>query len=175
MCWKIQLNLSTMATFETEESGHCRKGAVVERLKQEWIYGLSAKKMAIVERWPLWKGSRLWRFDCINIIKRIKYFFLRFIYSVRCCQTCSLSLAYVTDVERGGGGRGRTERERGLGREGKDPFLSLFRFWLFPPLLPSLPSLPFIFSRLPRRLSVLLECLRWNKLTRTTTCVRKWQ
>ena len=112
MCWKIQLNLSTMATFETEESSHCRKGAVVERLKQEWIYGLSAKKMAIVERWPLWKGSRLWRFDCINIIKRIKYFFLRFIYSVRCCQTCSLSLAYVTDVERGVGGWGGGRKGR---------------------------------------------------------------
>ena len=27
--------------------------AVVERLKQESMYGLSAKKMAILERWPL--------------------------------------------------------------------------------------------------------------------------
>ena len=27
--------------------------AVVERLKQESIYGLSTQKMAVVERWPL--------------------------------------------------------------------------------------------------------------------------
>ena len=41
----VQLNLSTTATLGTEESGHCREVAVVERLKQEWIYGrLSAKK-----------------------------------------------------------------------------------------------------------------------------------
>ena len=140
MCWKIQLNLSTMATFETEESGHCRKGAVVERLKQEWIYGLSAKKMAIVERWPLWKGSRLWRFDCINIIKRIKYFFLRFIYSVRCCQTCSLSLAYVTDVERGGGG-GKDGKGEGIGERRKGPFSLPFPFLTFSPS-PPLPPLP---------------------------------
>ena len=38
----------------TEKSGHCRKVAVVERLKQELMYGLSAKKkMSVVERWPL--------------------------------------------------------------------------------------------------------------------------
>ena len=64
----------------TEESGHCREVAIVERLKQEWMYGLSAKtngsckevadverlkqylvhglsvkkkKMAVVEKWPL--------------------------------------------------------------------------------------------------------------------------
>ena len=35
------------------ESGHCRELAVVERLKNEWMYGLSAKKMAVLERWPL--------------------------------------------------------------------------------------------------------------------------
>ena len=40
----------------TEESGHHRKVAILERLKQEWMYGLSAKKsdhcreVAIVER-----------------------------------------------------------------------------------------------------------------------------
>ena len=145
MCWKIQLNLSTMATFETEESGHCRKGAVVERLKQEWIYGLSAKKMAIVERWPLWKGSRLWRFDCINIIKRIKYFFLRFIYSVRCCQTCSLSLAYVTDVERGGGGAGKDGKGEGIGERRKGPFSLPFPFLTFSPSPPPPPPPPLHF------------------------------
>ena len=28
--------------------------AVVERFKQESMDGLSAKKVAVVERWPLW-------------------------------------------------------------------------------------------------------------------------
>ena len=32
---ELQLNLSTMATLGTEESGHCSEVAVVERLKQE--------------------------------------------------------------------------------------------------------------------------------------------
>ena len=41
----------------TEESGHCREAALVERLKQEWMYGLSTKKMAVIERWPLWRGG----------------------------------------------------------------------------------------------------------------------
>ena len=56
---KIQLNLSTMATWGTEESGCCREMAVVERLKQESKYGLSAKntghwrEVATVERWLL--------------------------------------------------------------------------------------------------------------------------
>ena len=33
---------------------------VVERFKQELMYGLSAgaKKVAFVERWPLWRGGR---------------------------------------------------------------------------------------------------------------------
>ena len=31
-------------TLETEESGLCREVAIEERLKQEWMYGLSAKK-----------------------------------------------------------------------------------------------------------------------------------
>ena len=30
-----------------------KKVAVVERYKQESMYGLSAKKVAVVERWPL--------------------------------------------------------------------------------------------------------------------------
>ena len=52
----VQLNLSTTATLGTDKSGHCREAAVVQRLKQEWMYmyGLSAKKQkAVVERWPL--------------------------------------------------------------------------------------------------------------------------
>ena len=44
----IQLNLSTVATFGTEESGRCGKVAVVERFKQESMYGLSVKKVVIV-------------------------------------------------------------------------------------------------------------------------------
>ena len=49
-----------MATLGTEESGHCGEVAVVERLKQEWMYGLSAQK-----KWPLSRGGPLvdW-FDC---------------------------------------------------------------------------------------------------------------
>ena len=31
----LQLNVSTTATLGTEEKGHCREVAVVERLKQE--------------------------------------------------------------------------------------------------------------------------------------------
>ena len=43
-----------MATMGTEESDQCRQVTVVERLKQESMHGLSAKKtVAVVERWPL--------------------------------------------------------------------------------------------------------------------------
>ena len=38
---------------------------IVEKLKQKSMYGLSAKKMADVERWPLWRGVRYCRFNCI--------------------------------------------------------------------------------------------------------------
>jgi len=31
--------------------------ALVDRLKQEWMYGLSVKKMAAIETWPLWRGD----------------------------------------------------------------------------------------------------------------------
>ena len=40
----LQLNFSTTATLGTEESGLCREVAIEERLKQEWMYGLSTKK-----------------------------------------------------------------------------------------------------------------------------------
>ena len=33
-----------------QKSGHCREEAIVEWLKQESMYGLSAKKVAFVER-----------------------------------------------------------------------------------------------------------------------------
>ena len=39
-----------MATFGTEESGRCRKVAVVERFKQESMYGLSAPKKVVIVR-----------------------------------------------------------------------------------------------------------------------------
>ena len=38
-----------------KKSDHCREVAIVEKFKQESIYGLSAKKVAAVERWPLVK------------------------------------------------------------------------------------------------------------------------
>ena len=37
---------------------------IVERLKQESMYGLSAKKMAVVERWPLLEV----RLHCITFL-----------------------------------------------------------------------------------------------------------
>ena len=41
-------------TLEQRSSWGQKKVAIVERLKQEWMYGLSAKKkMAVGERWPL--------------------------------------------------------------------------------------------------------------------------
>ena len=51
----IQLNLSQWSSWGQKEV------AIVERLKQEWMYGLSTKKNgrcrvgAVVERWPLVK------------------------------------------------------------------------------------------------------------------------
>ena len=63
----IQFNLSATVTLGTEESGYiyCREVAVVERLKQESMYGLSAKKkMAVVERWPLLEV----RLHCITFL-----------------------------------------------------------------------------------------------------------
>ena len=43
--------------------------AVVERLKQEAMYGLSpgTKKVAFIEWWPLWRGGPWWRIDCISL------------------------------------------------------------------------------------------------------------
>ena len=42
-----------MVTLGTEEGGHCREVTVVDRLKKKLMYGLSAEKMAVVERWLL--------------------------------------------------------------------------------------------------------------------------
>ena len=35
---------------------HNQKVAAVKRLKKESMYGLSAKKVAVAQRWPLWRG-----------------------------------------------------------------------------------------------------------------------
>ena len=43
-CVALQLNLSTTATLGTGESDHCSEVVVVERLKQESMFGLSGKK-----------------------------------------------------------------------------------------------------------------------------------
>ena len=48
---ELKLNLSTMATLGTEESGHCKEVAIVKMFKQESMYGLFVgwdKK-----KWPL--------------------------------------------------------------------------------------------------------------------------
>ena len=49
---KLHLNLFT------------RDLAFIERFKQESMYGLSAKKVAVVERLPLSRGCREWMFYC---------------------------------------------------------------------------------------------------------------
>ena len=47
----IQLNLST-----TDILGQ-KKVAFVERFNQESMFGLSTKKVVIIERWPLWRAG----------------------------------------------------------------------------------------------------------------------
>ena len=44
--------------------------AVVEWLKQESMYGMSTgtEKWPFVERWPLWRDGRWWRFDCLSLL-----------------------------------------------------------------------------------------------------------
>ena len=55
----IQLNLSKTVTLGTEESVHCREVTVAERLKQEWMYGLSAKKNGRCRMVAVCRGSTL--------------------------------------------------------------------------------------------------------------------
>ena len=51
---KLQLNLSTTATLGTEESGRCNRCKEVEtRVNVRTV----CQKMAVVERWPLWRGG----------------------------------------------------------------------------------------------------------------------
>ena len=44
-----------MYGLSAKKNGSCKEVADVERLKQDSVYGLSAKKkkMAVVEKWPL--------------------------------------------------------------------------------------------------------------------------
>ena len=44
---KLQLSLSTRATVGTEESGRCREVAGEETLKQESMYELSVREVAV--------------------------------------------------------------------------------------------------------------------------------
>ena len=62
----IQLYLFTTATLGTDESGHWEV-AVVERLKQEWMYGLSAKKKSSCKVGAVVKRGPLVEEDCVHI------------------------------------------------------------------------------------------------------------
>ena len=84
----MHLNLSTMDTLGTDESGQhcrevqtrvnvwtvcqkkglCREVAIVQRFKQKSMYGLSAKKLAVVERWPLYRGSN--KSQCMDCLPK---------------------------------------------------------------------------------------------------------
>ena len=44
---------STVEPFDNGHLGERQKVKLVERFKQESVYGLSTKKVAVVERWPL--------------------------------------------------------------------------------------------------------------------------
>ena len=46
-------NLFATVTLGTEESGRCGEMTVVERFKRQSMYGLSAKKVHVEERWAL--------------------------------------------------------------------------------------------------------------------------
>ena len=53
----MQLNLSSMATVGTEESGHCREMAILERFKRVNVWTIRKKsdfcgEVAIEEKWP---------------------------------------------------------------------------------------------------------------------------
>lgn len=50
----LQLNLSATVTLGKEESGHWKEVALVEKLKQEWMYALTAKK----KKTPLYRSGR---------------------------------------------------------------------------------------------------------------------
>ena len=51
----IQMKLSTTATLVTEKSGHCIEMTVVEAETTVNVRTIRLKKMAVVQRWPLWE------------------------------------------------------------------------------------------------------------------------
>ena len=51
----IQMKLSSTATLGTEKSGHCREVVVVEAETTVNVRTVRPKKMAVVERGPLWE------------------------------------------------------------------------------------------------------------------------
>ena len=51
----IQMKLSSTATLGTEKSGHCREVVVVEAETTVNVRAIRLKKMAVVQRWPLWE------------------------------------------------------------------------------------------------------------------------
>ena len=59
---KLQLNVSTMATLGTGESGHYKEAAIVEKFKPELMYGLFASRDK--KNWPLWRDGHQWRLHC---------------------------------------------------------------------------------------------------------------
>ena len=65
-----------MATLGTEESDHYEEVAVVNRLKQEWMYD---NVIAVVERWPISGPVQLY----LNYNKAWAYSFL-FLKMIRC-------------------------------------------------------------------------------------------
>ena len=56
---KLHLNLSTMATLGTAESGHHKEVAIVEKFKPELKYGLFASRDQ--KNWRLWRDGHQWR------------------------------------------------------------------------------------------------------------------
>ena len=51
----IQMKLSSTATLGTEKSDHCREMVVVEAETTVNVRTIRLKKMAVVQRWPLWE------------------------------------------------------------------------------------------------------------------------
>ena len=51
----IQMKLSSTATLGTEKSGHCREVVVVKAETTVNVQTVRLKKMAVVQRWPLWE------------------------------------------------------------------------------------------------------------------------
>ena len=52
-----------------------KKVAVVERFNKSQCMDCPPKKVAIVGRWPLWRGSHWWRFNCSLLIDVLIFHF----------------------------------------------------------------------------------------------------